>query len=164
MKVKVIKVEKYPAEMPEGFNIGFNIDCENGQSFYNEGFSSYNESTNEEQAIKNVYGLLKNQIVEQVNIITLKSIFLNCEVGVNGDIITSIIYHDSTKPIQIVLTNENSILLANAYPELIVYKNENNISTFFENGKVYFYLNFLIQEHREIFLAFGAEIKEEIEI
>jgi hypothetical protein len=46
------------------------------------------------------------------------------------------------------------------YPEVGVFRKQNSIITYRENGYVYVYVNTLFPEHRALFEQFNAEINE----
>jgi len=70
------------------------------------------------------------------------------------------IWHDETKSIQIIQSNDDCLAMLDEYPEIAVYRKENNIETIRENGLVYVYVNTLLTEHRTLLEQFNAEINE----
>lgn len=64
------------------------------------------------------------------------------------------------KQIQIVQSNEDLLSMLEEYPEIAVYRKENNITTYRESGRVYVYVNWILDEHRSIFENYDAEINE----
>jgi hypothetical protein len=46
------------------------------------------------------------------------------------------------------------------YPQIGVYRKDNNIETIRENGLVYVYVNTLLPEHRTLLEQYNAEINE----
>jgi len=70
------------------------------------------------------------------------------------------IWHDETKSIQIIQSNDDCLNMLGDYPEIAVYRKENNIESIRENGLVYVYVNTLFPEHRALFEQFNAEINE----
>jgi len=70
------------------------------------------------------------------------------------------IWHDETKSIQIIQSNNDCLVMLDEYPEIAVYRKENNIESIRENGFVYVYVNNLFPEHRALFEQFNAEINE----
>ena len=64
------------------------------------------------------------------------------------------------KQIQIVQTNEDLLEMLNEFPEIAVYRKQNDIETYMESGKVYLYVNYIMDEHRAILEKFNAEINE----
>jgi len=70
------------------------------------------------------------------------------------------IWHDETKSIQIIQSNNDCLAMLDEYPEIAVYRKENNIESIRENGFVYVYVNNLFPEHRALFEQFNAEINE----
>lgn len=62
--------------------------------------------------------------------------------------------------IQVILTYEDNLKLLSEVPELAVYVRNNDIPTIIENGYMYIYANFLLEEHREILEQFNAIINE----
>ena len=65
-----------------------------------------------------------------------------------------------TKSIQIIQSNDDCLNMIGDYPEIAVYRKDNNIETIRENGLVYVYVNTLLPEHRILLEQFNAEIKE----
>lgn len=61
------------------------------------------------------------------------------------------IWHDDTKVIQLVQTQEGFNWTSMNLPELAMYRKTNNIITYQYDGKFYFYVNFLLDEHRNLF-------------
>ena len=70
------------------------------------------------------------------------------------------IWHDETKSIQIIQSNDDCLNMLGDYPEIAVYRKENNIETIRENGLVYVYVNTLLPEHRALLEQYNAEINE----
>ena len=64
--------------------------------------------------------------------------------------------------IQVILTYEDNLKLLSEVPELAVYVRNNDIPTIIENGYMYIYANFLLEEHREILEQFNAIINERL--
>lgn len=64
------------------------------------------------------------------------------------------------KNIQIVQSYDDLLEMLELYPEIAVYRRDNNIQTHKENNKVYVYVNELFQEHRDILESFNAKIKD----
>ena len=62
--------------------------------------------------------------------------------------------------VQVILTYEDNLKLLSEVPELAVYVRNNDIPTIIENGYIYIYANFLLEEHREILEQFNAVINE----
>ena len=69
-------------------------------------------------------------------------------------------WHDPTKSIQIIQSNDDCLNMIGDYPEIAVYRKENNIETIRENGLVYVYVNTLLPEHRTLLEQYNAEINE----
>lgn len=61
------------------------------------------------------------------------------------------IWHDDTKVIQLVQTQEGFNWTSMNLPELAMYRKTNNIVTYQYDDKFYFYVNFLLPEHRTLF-------------
>jgi hypothetical protein len=70
------------------------------------------------------------------------------------------IWHEPEKTIQVKQSNDDCLAMLNEYPEVGVFRKENNIITYRENGFVYVYVNTLFPEHRALFEQFNAEINE----
>jgi len=70
------------------------------------------------------------------------------------------IWHDETKSIQIIQSNDDCLNMLGDYPEIAVYRKENNIETIRENGLVYVYVNTLLPEHRALLEQYNAQINE----
>jgi hypothetical protein len=66
-------------------------------------------------------------------------------------------WHENTV-IQIKISLVNNLKMISSYPELAVYIKENNIKTYIEADYVYIYVNELFDEHKQLLLAFNAEI------
>ena len=60
--------------------------------------------------------------------------------------------------ITIEMTNYDNLLLLKDYPELAVYMKTNNIKVDIFENKVLIYLNYLLDEHRALFLKYNAKI------
>lgn len=69
-------------------------------------------------------------------------------------------WHEPEKTIQVKQSNDDCLAMLNEYPEVGVFRKENNIITYRENGFVYVYVNTLFPEHRALFEQFNAEINE----
>jgi superfamily I DNA and RNA helicase len=74
------------------------------------------------------------------------------------------IWHDENCSIQIVQSNNDCLAMLDNYPEIAVYRKENNIESIRENGFVYIYVNYLLEEHRILLENFNAIINNKIEI
>jgi hypothetical protein len=70
------------------------------------------------------------------------------------------IWHDETCSIQTLQNNEDCLAMLDAYPEIGVYRKQNNIETIRENGFVYVYVNYILDEHRTLLENFNAKITE----
>ena len=70
-------------------------------------------------------------------------------------------WHEADKTIQVKQSNDDCLAMLNEYPEVGVFRKENNIITYRENGYVYVYVNTLFPEHRALFEQFNAEINEQ---
>jgi hypothetical protein len=70
------------------------------------------------------------------------------------------IWHDETKSIQIIQSNDDCLNMLGNYPQIAVYRKDNNIETIRENGLVYVYVNTLLPEHRALLEEYNAEINE----
>jgi len=69
-------------------------------------------------------------------------------------------WHEADKKIQVKQSNEDCLAMLDEYPEVGVFRKQNNIITYRENGFVYVYVNTLFPEHRALFEQFNAEINE----
>ena len=69
-------------------------------------------------------------------------------------------WHEPNKSIQVKQSNDDCLAMLDEYPEVGVFRKENNIITYRENGFVYVYVNTLFPEHRALFEQFNAEINE----
>lgn len=69
-------------------------------------------------------------------------------------------WHEPNKSIQVKQSNNDCLAMLDEYPEVGVFRKENNIITYRENGYVYVYVNTLFPEHRALFEQFNAEINE----
>lgn len=70
------------------------------------------------------------------------------------------IWHEADKTIQVKQSNDDCLAMLDEYPEVGVFRKENNIITYRENGFVYVYVNTLFPEHKALFEQFNAEINE----
>lgn len=83
--------------------------------------------------------------------------------GISEEIITvegTEIWHEADMKIQIKMSFENNIKMLESYPEIGVYRKENNIGTYIVNNYTYSYCNYLLDEHRALLTAFGGIINE----
>jgi len=69
-------------------------------------------------------------------------------------------WHEEDKAIQIVQSNNDCLNMLEEFPEVGVFRKQNNIITYRENGFVYVYVNNLFPEHRALFLQFNSTINE----
>ena len=69
-------------------------------------------------------------------------------------------WHDETKSIQIIQSNNDCLNMLKEYPEVGVYRKQNNIDTYVDNNLVYVYVNNLLPEHRLMFEQFNSTINE----
>ena len=69
-------------------------------------------------------------------------------------------WHEPEKTIQVKQSNDDCLAMLDEYPEVGVFRKQNNIITYRENGFVYVYVNTLFPEHRALFEQFNAEINE----
>ena len=69
-------------------------------------------------------------------------------------------WHEPEKTIQVKQSNEDCLAMLDEYPEVGVFRKQNSIITYRENGFVYVYVNTLFPEHRALFEQFNAEINE----
>ena len=69
-------------------------------------------------------------------------------------------WHEADKTIQVKQSNDDCLSMLDEYPEVGVFRKQNNIITYRENGFVYVYVNTLFSEHRALFEQFNAEINE----
>ena len=69
-------------------------------------------------------------------------------------------WHDPTKSIQIIQSNDDCLNMIGDYPEIAVYRKENNIETIRDNELVYVYVNTLLPEHRALLEQYNAQINE----
>jgi hypothetical protein len=69
-------------------------------------------------------------------------------------------WHEEDKSIQIIQSNNDCLNMLEEYPEVGVFRKQNNIITYRENGFVYVYVNNLFPEHRALFLQFNSTINE----
>lgn len=68
-------------------------------------------------------------------------------------------WHENKK-YRIQLSYDNQLTLLELYPEMGVYRKENNIIVYKENENTYFYVNKILDEHRVLLLSFNAIITE----
>lgn len=61
--------------------------------------------------------------------------------------------------LRIILDNDDVVKLTINAKELIDYLFESDITAVKVDGKVYVYVNFILPEHQEILLQYGAEIE-----
>ena len=83
--------------------------------------------------------------------------------GISEEIVTvegNEIWHETDMIIQIKMSFENNIKMLEQYPEIGVYRKENNIGTYIVNSYTYSYCNYLLDEHRALLTAFGGIINE----
>ena len=70
------------------------------------------------------------------------------------------LWHDETKSIQIIQSNDDCLNMIGDYPEIAVYRKDNNIETIRDNELVYVYVNTLLPEHRALLEQYNAQINE----
>lgn len=70
------------------------------------------------------------------------------------------IWHDETKPIQIKMSYNDNINMLVAYPEFGMYRKQNNIETYTYKNYTYFYVNYILDEHRVLLNMYNAIITE----
>ena len=76
------------------------------------------------------------------------------------DILPGMLWHDNTCNIRIKMANINNLLMLQSYPELGVYIKENSINSVIDSNYTYIYVNNILQEHRMLLEAYGANIIE----
>ena len=69
-------------------------------------------------------------------------------------------WHEPEKTIQVKQSNEDCLAMLDEYPEVGVFRKENNIITYREKGFVYVYVNTLLPEHRTLLEQYNAQINE----
>ena len=74
------------------------------------------------------------------------------------------IWHDDNCSIQIVQSKDDCLNMLDNYPEIGVYRKDNNIENIRENGFVYIYVNYILPEHILLLEGFNAIINNKIEI
>ena len=74
------------------------------------------------------------------------------------------IWHDDNYSIQIVQSKDDCLNMLDNYPEIGVYRKDNNIENIRENGFVYIYVNYILPEHILLLEGFNAIINNKIEI
>ena len=76
------------------------------------------------------------------------------------------IWHDETVDIQIVQSNDDCLSMLDEFPEIGMYRKENLIETIRENGLVYIYVNFILEDHYNLLMSFGCKfnVKEGCEL
>ena len=70
------------------------------------------------------------------------------------------IWHDDNFKIQIKMGYDDNLKMLSYYPEVAQYRKDNFITTIIENGFVYSYVNYLLDEHRILFENFNGKISE----
>lgn len=68
------------------------------------------------------------------------------------------IWHDDTATIQLIQTFEDSLQMLEDFPEIGMYRKQNNLIPIKENGYIYFYLNHLLDEHKTILENYNTQI------
>jgi len=68
-------------------------------------------------------------------------------------------WHEN-KQFQVKLTYDDQLALLEAYPEMGVYRKQNNIIVYKENDTTYFYVNYILDQHKSLLLSFNAIITE----
>ena len=68
-------------------------------------------------------------------------------------------WHDITCSMQIIMTYEQNLNMLSQFPEFGLYVKQNNINTIIENGFIYSYVNYILEEHNLLLISFGAVIK-----
>lgn len=69
-------------------------------------------------------------------------------------------WHLSGKTIQVFLTHSSGTKLIIENPDLVAYMKSVGIPTIYENDGIYIYLEELYEEHRLLFMQYGAEFNE----
>lgn len=72
---------------------------------------------------------------------------------------TEEIWHED-KQIRIKISNVESLNMVESFPEIAIYRKENEIKTYKDDLYTYTYLSVLYPEHRALFQMFNAEILE----
>lgn len=79
---KVVKLEKYPSEEPNGYAVGFLIEV-NNKSFYLDTVVNFDEAKDEETAVEKALDKLKSQILAIAEEIKNKPSLLGKEIYID---------------------------------------------------------------------------------
>ena len=68
MKIKLAKFQLYPASIPNGYAVGFNIATINNRQFYRDVLVSFEEAKDktDEEIMEVAWGMMKTDIVKEV--------------------------------------------------------------------------------------------------
>jgi hypothetical protein len=58
--LKISRLERYPAEEPTGWAVGFVVTCNNGREFYIDTLIPFTEAKTDEEAVEKAKKQLKN--------------------------------------------------------------------------------------------------------
>lgn len=104
------------------------------------------------------------------NKLNASSYFKIADLGINDSIdnyilidepllINGEIWHEN-KLFQVKLSYDDQLTLLEQYPEMGVYRKQNNIIVYKENDTTYFYVNYILDQHKALLLSFNATITE----
>jgi len=78
--LKVSRLEKYPAEEPTGWAVGFVVTCNNGRQFYIDTVVPFSDAATDEEAVNVAKTRLAEQIQAQVAALEAKSPLLGQDI------------------------------------------------------------------------------------
>ena len=76
----VTRLEKYPAQEPTGWAVGFVCECDNGRSFYNDCIVSFERANDDEEAVNVALEELKEVIHHRCTQMESKSELVGSDV------------------------------------------------------------------------------------
>ena len=80
MNIVVSRLEKYPAEEPTGWAVGFTVTANNERSFYTDCVVDFESAEDDESAVNVALELLKDNINSRVEAIESKPSLLGVDV------------------------------------------------------------------------------------
>jgi len=153
MKIKISKNEF----RNDGWAIGLTAFGDNDIQVYRDKWVTTFEASNTLDAVKVAHDSLIDELTAEYNRLFTNTQLIGKEL-INGEIVK--IWHDNEKPIQVIAPNIELLRLVKDYPDMIELKNIESITMIEEADNHYFYMSFILDEHRQRFLAYNFKINE----
>ena len=132
----------------------YKVDLQNYQEIINNINTSWKLSTGQER------NFLEPIIIQSFGYIE-KNNFVDTQTFDYIEIVSELPpvhqWHDEGCSIQIIQTISDCLKMLRVYPAMAQYKLDNNIEDVEEFGFIYFYVNELFQQHREILMDISGE-------